>query len=63
MGRKAKLKKVRQQTSSSAAESSSQSQPGYEPTKFVQQLEQKGYQLQTIIHAPQIPDSRVDPQL
>ncbi len=61
MGRKARLKKVRRETTSSV--SAPQPQLDSDPTEFVQQLQQKGYEMQQIVRSPQIPDQRVNPQL
>ncbi len=68
MGRKAKLKKLRQQTKATA-----KSVQQYDQTKFVEQFEKMGYQVKTtpLLQAktnrgniaPEIPQDRIEPQL
>jgi hypothetical protein len=68
MGRKAKLKKMRQQ-----GKVVTQSTRKYQQTEFVEQLEKMGYQLQIDpnLHpqtnrgnlSPEIPQSKTEPQL
>ena len=68
MGRKAKLKKIRQQNQTGAP-----SQSKYSKTEFVKQLKKMGYQLKTDPQrqpetnrgnvSPEIPQERIEPQL
>ncbi|MBE9117679.1 hypothetical protein IQ249_17420 [Lusitaniella coriacea LEGE 07157] len=58
MGRQAKLRKNR-----AAAEKSPKTQEQSDSTQFVRQLNRQGYNLQEIQHSPEIPDSKVDPQV
>ncbi|MEL6496737.1 MAG: hypothetical protein AAFQ41_16695 [Cyanobacteria bacterium J06623_7] len=70
MGRKAKLKKLRQQQ---AREKSPQSAPKYRDTEFAKQFEHMGYQVKVDPKlqpktnrgnvAPEIPQERIEPQL
>jgi|GEM_PF-1262761 len=70
MGRKAKLKKLRQQQQANAA---SNQNPKYNETQFVEQFTKMGYQakidpkLQPKTNrgniAPEIPQDRIEPQL
>ncbi|MBD2576811.1 hypothetical protein [Oscillatoria sp. FACHB-1406] len=58
MGRQARLKKNRQ-------DSSGQSQPPdtTEPTQFVKQIQQQGYNLKQAQRSPELPDDRPEPQV
>ena len=68
MGRKAKLKKIRQQNKTNV-----QSRSQYNQTEFVEQFEKMGYQLKIDPHrqpttnrgnvSPEIPQERIEPQL
>lgn len=68
MGRKAKLKKIRQQN-----RANKQSQSQYQQTEFVEQFEKMGYQLKIDPQrqpesnrgnvSPEIPQQRIEPQL
>ena len=68
MGRKAKLKKARQQNQERA-----QPQSNYDQTEFVEQFEKMGYQLKIDPKkqpqtnrgnvSPEIPQNRIEPQL
>ena len=68
MGRKAKLKKMRQQANASA-----KSNQQYDKTQFVEQFERMGYQVKIDPRlqpktnrgniAPEIPQDKIDPQL
>ena len=68
MGRKAKLKKMRQQTKATA-----KSAQKYNQTEFVEQFEKMGYQIEISSQlqsknnrgniAPEIPQDRIEPQL
>ena len=68
MGKKAKLKKIRQQN-----QAEGQSQSKYNKTEFVKQFEKMGYQLKTDARrqpktnrgnvSPEIPQERIEPQL
>ncbi|MEO1672885.1 MAG: hypothetical protein AAFR77_19265 [Cyanobacteria bacterium J06631_2] len=70
MGRKAKLKKLRQQQ---VKNKTSQSQAKYQETEFVKQFEHLGYQVKVDPKlqpktnrgniAPEIPQTRIEPQL
>lgn len=55
MGRKAKLKKIRREM---AAQPLSEPEVNSEPTNFVNQLEQQGYQLDQAERCPELPDQR-----
>lgn len=67
MGRKAKLKKIRQQ------QADVQSRSQYKQTEFVEQFEKMGYQLKIDPQrqpktnrgnvSPEIPQERIEPQL
>lgn len=61
MGRKAKIKQLRRESSSQ--HSSSQSQAETDPTKFVEHLEQQGYQLKKSDRCPDIPEKQNKPRL
>ena len=68
MGRKAKLKKIRQQNKADV-----QSRSQYNQTEFVEQFEKMGYQLKIDPQrqpktnrgnvSPEIPQERIEPQL
>ncbi|MEM8722867.1 MAG: hypothetical protein AAGE84_26885 [Cyanobacteria bacterium P01_G01_bin.39] len=68
MGKKAKLKKIRQQQ-----KAGSKSQPKYDKTKFVEQFTHMGYQVQVDPKlqpktnrgnvAPELPRNDIEPQL
>ncbi|MBD2744720.1 hypothetical protein [Coleofasciculus sp. FACHB-1120] len=58
MGRKAKLKQIRQ-----SAQPSPQSETNSDPNEFVEQLEKQGYQLGRIERCPEVPNRRVKPQM
>ena len=68
MGRKAKLKKMRQQ-----AKGSAKSEQKYDETQFVEQFEKMGYEVKVDPRrqpktnrgnvAPEIPQDRIEPQL
>ncbi|MEM7591285.1 MAG: hypothetical protein AAF383_07170 [Cyanobacteria bacterium P01_A01_bin.83] len=68
MGKKAKLKKIRQQQ-----KAGSKSQPKYDQTQFVEQFTHMGYQVQVDPKlqpktnrgnvAPQLPRNEIEPQL
>lgn len=70
MGRKAKLKKIRQQK---LTNNQSQSASPYDSTKFVEQFKHLGYQVQIDPKlqpktnrgniSPEIPEDRIEPQL
>jgi len=64
MGRKAKLKKVRREA---PPDDALVPQPEIEidrdPTKFVQQLEKQGYNLQQVERSPELPSRQQKPQL
>ncbi|MEM6611547.1 MAG: hypothetical protein AAF652_04700 [Cyanobacteria bacterium P01_C01_bin.72] len=70
MGRKAKLKKLRQQQTKGTSASA---QAKYQDTEFVKQFEHLGYQVQVDPKlqpktnrgniAPEIPQTRIEPQL
>ncbi|MBD1836618.1 hypothetical protein H6F78_00025 [Coleofasciculus sp. FACHB-64] len=58
MGRKAKLKKIRQLT-----QPSPQSETNSDPNEFVERLEKQGYQLERVERCPEVPNHRVEPQM
>ncbi len=68
MGKKAKLKKIRQQ-----AKTNGKSSPQYDRTQFVEQFTKMGYQVQIDPKhqpktnrgnvAPEIPQEKIEPQL
>lgn len=68
MGKKAKLKKIRQQQ-----QATKQSTPKYDSTQFVEQFKHMGYQVQIDPKklpstnrgnvSPEIPQEKIDPQL
>ncbi|HBB36116.1 MAG TPA: hypothetical protein DC064_31160 [Cyanobacteria bacterium UBA9273] len=62
MGRQAKLKRLRREVSSQPLPLP-QPETNLEPTQFVKELEQQGYQLHKIDRCPSLPDSQVNPQL
>lgn len=58
MGKQARLKKIRQ-------DSSGQPQPPSptEPTQFVKQIQRQGYNLQQVQRSPELPDNNPEPQV
>ncbi len=58
MGRKAKLKKIRQ-----LKQPLPQSETHSDPNEFVERLEKQGYQLGRIERCPEVPNQRVEPQM
>ncbi|MBE9166888.1 hypothetical protein IQ238_04840 [Pleurocapsales cyanobacterium LEGE 06147] len=58
MGKKAKIKKRRKESSKT-----SESNNKYESTQFVKQLTKLGYQLEQIERSPEVPAERTEPQL
>lgn len=58
MGRQAKLKKNR-----ASSKKSPKPPEQNDPDRFVRQLNRQGYNLQQIQHSPELPDSKVDPQV
>ena len=61
MGRKAKLKKIRQEKKQSLSES--QRIPKADSNQFIQELERQGYQLKRIERSPEIPEKRREPEV
>lgn len=61
MGRKAKLKKIRQEKKQSFPES--QRIPKADPKQFIRELEKQGYQLKQIERSPEIPEERREPEV
>ncbi len=58
MGKKAKLKKLRRELK---ANPKTEKPPS--PTRFVEQLNQLGYQLEQIERSPDVPTENIEPQL
>jgi Holliday junction resolvasome RuvABC DNA-binding subunit len=58
MGKKAKIKKIRQESSKISSINNQ-----YESTQFVEQLTQLGYQLEQIKRSPEVPVDKAEPQL
>ena len=55
MGRKSKLKKLKKQTQ--------QQTPQMEETKFVDELQHRGYSLKSIQRSPLLPTKQIKPQI
>jgi hypothetical protein len=56
MGRKAKLKKIRKTNPSQESTKS-------DPTQFVKELQRQGYELKQIERGPEIPETKIEPQI
>jgi hypothetical protein len=63
MGRKSKLKQMRQQAKTQRPTEPTAPSTDFAPTEFVQQLEQIGYQLNQEGRSPDLPNHNVSPQL
>lgn len=58
MGRKAKLKKIRQKSPSQSETNSLANE-----TEFVKVLQKQGYTLKEVKRSPDVPETRINPQV